>query len=132
MWGLLSVSTHGHHEIYTGNDQTPTGEPLGQIWGDDPAFGFLPVFWKVQNLLSQSGLGADRKEQLAGRSGHGCFQRRGQDGDRGASGPVGARFRAFPSRPRVMRSGQPVSVSADSREAPRPWQGAGWALSLQP
>lgn len=64
MWGLLSVSTHSRCEIHTGNGQTPTGEPLGQIWGDDPALGLLPVFWKAQDLLSLSGR---RREGAAGQ-----------------------------------------------------------------
>lgn len=130
MWGLLSVSTHSRCEIHTGNGQTPTGEPLGQIWGDDPALGLLPVFWKAQDLLSLSGVGADGKEQPASRSGHGCLQRAGTGWGQGRVRRSRSEVQSGPER--AMQRGQPMSISADSREAPRTWQGAGWALSLQP
>lgn len=104
MWGLLSVSTHSRCEIHTGNGQTPTGEPLGQIWGDDPALGLLPVFWKAQDLLSLSGVGADGKEQPASRSGHGCLQR-------ARTGWGQGRVRRSRSGSRAVQSGRCGGVS---------------------
>lgn len=123
MWSLLSVSTYSRREIHTGNGQTPTGEPLGQIWGDDPALGLLPVFWKAQDLR--------RREGAAGQP----FRARllATCGDRVGTGEGQAQSERVQSGPeRAMRRGQPMSISADPREAPRTWQGAGWALSLQP